>query len=217
MGYQKMLLAVFTLVAATCTTASPVLFHGTSLFILPNETSSLNENTTRATDFFSYMTETGYLNFGWWVPPSSIGNCSYCQPDSDSFHWIELAWRRSCNDETGTCFYRTKYTPVREPGGELSPFWTAPLQHVIQSQPQTSEKINGEEIPLIYIDVYAIQFHGVGTRQKLSDEPRTAGECQKALRTLKQTYERLDIDLDFEIGNPCAHDTNIDDDSVSEL
>ncbi|KAI0137846.1 hypothetical protein F4776DRAFT_663420 [Hypoxylon sp. NC0597] len=215
MGYQKMLLALFTLAAATQATASPVLFHGTSVVILPSETSSLNDNTLRATEFFSYMTETGYLNFGWWVPPSSIGNCSHCRPDSDSFHWIEFAQRKSCNEETGTCLYRAQHVPVREPDGELAPSWDKPLEYVVQ--PQASEKASGEEIALSYIDEDGVQFHGIGTRRKLNDEPRAAVECWKVLRTLKQTYERLDIDLRFEIGNPCVQDTNIDYDLVSEL
>ncbi|KAI1418487.1 hypothetical protein F5Y13DRAFT_184127 [Hypoxylon sp. FL1857] len=210
-----MLLALLSLVAAACATASPVLYHGTSAVVPVNKTSSLNSNTTRAASFYCYMTEKGYFSFGWWVPPSSIGNSSHCQPDSDSFHWVELAQRRSCNEETGSCLYRTQHVPVREPDDGELPLLGRSLQYVIQ--PLTSKKRDDEEINLSYIDTDGVQFNGVGTRRKLSGEPLTVGECRKALRTLKQTYDRLDIDLDLEIGDPCAQDADIDHGWVSEL
>ncbi|KAI0836784.1 hypothetical protein F5Y06DRAFT_273357 [Hypoxylon sp. FL0890] len=216
MDYQKMLLVLFTLIAAAWATASPMLFRGTSIVTLPDETSSLNSNTTLAASFFCYMTEKGYFSFGWWTLPSSLGNTSQCQPDSDSFHWVELAQKISCNEETETCLYRMQHISMREPDDEgLAPFWDGSLEYVIQSQ--ASKKGDGEEIALTYIDGEGAKFDGVGTKQMLSGEPRMAGECQKALRTLKQTYERLDIDLGFEIGDPCTHDTTMGDDWVSEL
>ncbi|KAI1140224.1 hypothetical protein F5Y05DRAFT_310022 [Hypoxylon sp. FL0543] len=216
MDYQVILLALFTLIAAARATASPVLFRGTSVITLPNKTPPLNSNTTHAATFFCYMAENGYFSFGWWIPPSSIGKCSHCQPDSDSFHWIELGQKGSCNEATGSCLYRTQRIPVREPDDQaVGSSWDRSLEYSIQ--PRASEKGDDEETTLHYIDAGGAQFHGTGTRQNLSGGRSTAGECRKALRTLKQTYERLDIDLSFEIGNPCAQDTNTGHDWVSEL
>jgi hypothetical protein len=56
------LLSLFGTVLA----AQPVLFHGTSVVIIPsNETSAPGNSTILAANFFCYMGEKGYFSFGW--------------------------------------------------------------------------------------------------------------------------------------------------------
>lgn len=74
-----------------------------------------------------------------------------------------------------------------------------------------------DRVELTYTDDDGVQAQGLSTRQKLSGDPSAAGTCHKALRILKQLYEQHDIDLGFEIGNPCAQGTSIDQQEVSEL
>jgi hypothetical protein len=44
----------------------PILFHGTSVVIIPsNETSAPENSTVLAANFFCYMGDKGYFSFGW--------------------------------------------------------------------------------------------------------------------------------------------------------
>lgn len=74
MDWQKLLLALFTVVATVRAAPfmRPVLFHATSVV----ETSSNGawaDHTICPADYFSYMTEKGFFSFGWYVlPPHNI-------------------------------------------------------------------------------------------------------------------------------------------------
>ncbi|KAI0885795.1 uncharacterized protein GGS22DRAFT_188083 [Annulohypoxylon maeteangense] len=206
MEYQTLLLALFTLISAVWATASthPVIFHGTSVLTFPSDdVSSSVSHTKRATEFFSYMTEKGYFSFGWWVSADGNGDTSHFQPDLDSFHWLELAVTKSCDEETGNCLYRVQNVPIRQPDDmSLLGVSGRSLKYVVQ--PPLFGERDSDRVALTYIDGDGVRIHGVGTRQKLSDEKRTAKECQNALRTLKRYYEINDVDLGFEIRHICA-------------
>lgn len=69
MTLLRRLRAVVALAAAASAVVSaeqPVLFHGTSIVILPtNGTSSPANSTLKAANFYCYMADQGYFSFGW--------------------------------------------------------------------------------------------------------------------------------------------------------
>ncbi|KAI1649190.1 uncharacterized protein F4817DRAFT_332088 [Daldinia loculata] len=217
MDWQKLLLALFTVVATVRAAPfmRPVLFHATSVV----ETSSNGawaDHTICPADYFSYMTEKGFFSFGWWGLRSNRGNATYFTPDADPFHWFELGERESCDSVTGACLYSTQNVPIRfENYPQPPPCAPMPLKYIERSLGLG----DGDEdrVELTYTDDDGVQAQGLSTRQKLSGDPSAAGTCHKALRILKQLYEQHDIDLGFEIGNPCAQGTSIDQQEVSEL
>ncbi|KAI2469424.1 hypothetical protein F4781DRAFT_431308 [Annulohypoxylon bovei var. microspora] len=219
MEYQALLLALFTFIGAVRTAGSsqPVIIHGTSVLTLPsNNAPSSIGSTKRAANFYSYITEKAYFSFGWWVLADGNDIASHCQPDSDSFHWLELAETKSCDEETGNCLYYVQNVPIRQPGDvELQGFSGRSLEYVIQ--PPALRNGDSGQVALTYIDGDGDRIHGVGTVQKLSGEKRMAKECRKALRTLKRYYEINDIDLGFDIRNICAQDINTGRGEISEL
>ncbi|KAI1211596.1 uncharacterized protein F4807DRAFT_395845 [Annulohypoxylon truncatum] len=219
MEYQMLLFALFTFVGAVwaATSTYPVIFHGTFVFTLPSEdVSSPASDTKRATDSFSYMTDKGYFSFGWWIPADSNGNTSHCQSDSDSFHWLELAETKSCDEETGDCLYHVQNVPIRQSDDvKLLGLSGRSLEYVIR--PAVFKNGDSDQVALTYVDGDGVRIHGAGTTQKLSGKKRTARECQKALRTLKRYYEINDIDLGFEIRNICAQDRDTDRSRIQEL
>ncbi|KAK3290155.1 uncharacterized protein B0H64DRAFT_453125 [Chaetomium fimeti] len=113
-------LVAFAAAAATVASAEqPVLFHGTSVVILPsNGTSSPSKSTLKAANFYCYMTDQGYFSFGWWVNPSPAANTSHCTPDSPNYHWYEFATLQGCDSGAGTCEFSTQNIAVRAPRGE---------------------------------------------------------------------------------------------------
>ena len=150
------------------------------------------------------------------MPADTNGDTSHCQPDSDSFHWLELAETKSCDEETGNCLYRVQNISVRKPDDvDLVGFSKISVEHVIQ--PSISGEGDNGQVALTYVDANGIQLHGIGIRQKLSSGRRTRGECQRAFRTLKRYYEINDIDLGFEIRNICAQNRGMGRDDISEL
>ncbi|KAI2627346.1 hypothetical protein GGS26DRAFT_137709 [Hypomontagnella submonticulosa] len=216
MVYQNFLLVVLVFIATTwaAALANPVLFHGTSTFIFPR--SNVSSNSTYTADFFCYMTERGYLSFGWWMLESDNSSSSQRHPDMDSFHWLELGESGSCNDKGKFCLYRTRNILVWEPDDlEPVPFPRSPMQTIAQSPSLWRERY--DQITLTYMDGDGVQAHGVGTSQMLGGEPRTVGECHKVLRILKRAYETYDIDLGFEIGDPCIMEKSRGPGTISEL
>ncbi|KAI1455352.1 hypothetical protein F4805DRAFT_275984 [Annulohypoxylon moriforme] len=219
MGYQMLLLALSTYIGAVWAVMSthPAILHGTSVLTLPNnDVPSLDSDTKLATEFFSYVTEKGYFRFGWWVSADDNDNTFHRQPDSDSFHWLELAETKSCDEETGSCLYHIQHIPIRRPDDvELLGFSERSLKYLIQSPVPKSG--DSTRVALTYIDGDGVRIHGAGAVQRLSSEQRMVRECQKALRTLKRYYEINDIDLGFEIRNICAHDRRLGYGEMPEL
>lgn len=62
----RALVALAASAAALVSAEKPVLFHGTSIVIIPSsETSSPANSTLRAANFYCYMADQGYFSFGW--------------------------------------------------------------------------------------------------------------------------------------------------------
>ncbi|KAI1442946.1 hypothetical protein F5Y02DRAFT_395011 [Annulohypoxylon stygium] len=214
-----LLFALFTLLSAVWAAGSthPVIFHGTSVFTIPSDdVSPLVSDAKRATNFFSYMTEEGYFSFGWWVSADAENDTLHYQPDSNSFHWLELAETQSCDEETGNCLYRVQNISIRKPNDvDLLGFSGISVEYVIQ--PPISRNKETARVALTYVDGDGTRTQGIGTRQNLSGGNHTARECQGALRTLKRYYEIYDIDLGFGIRNICKQDRGTGYDEISEL
>ncbi|KAK6951140.1 hypothetical protein Daesc_007670 [Daldinia eschscholtzii] len=219
MDCQKRLLALLA-VTATVRAApfvQPEIIHATSV-VEVSSTGAWADHPICPSDYFSYVTDKGFFRFGWWGHGgSNRGNGMYFTPDADPFHWFELGERESCDGATGTCLYSTQNVPIRLENYPPPPCAPLPLKYI--EQPLSSAGDDGEDrVELAYIDDDGgVQAQGFSTRRKLSGDPRVAGMCNKALRILKQLYEQHDIDLGFEIGNPCAQERSVDRQDVSEL
>lgn len=151
-----------------------------------------------------------------WVPADANNDTSHYQPDSNSFHWLELAETESCDEETGNCLYRVQNISIRKPDDvDLLGFSGISVEYVIQ--PPISRNEETARVALTYVDGDGKRIHGIGTRQNLSGGNHTARECQGALRTLKRYYEIYDIDLGFGIRNICKQDRGTGNDEISEL
>jgi len=74
MASLKLLLSLLVFTTTWATPTQPVLFHGTSLVILPptvlgnGEFGRIADSTVLAANFFCYMVDNGYLSFGWYLP-----------------------------------------------------------------------------------------------------------------------------------------------------
>ncbi|KAI1483053.1 hypothetical protein F4774DRAFT_367987 [Daldinia eschscholtzii] len=214
MDRQRLLLALLAVTAtvrATPFVQPELLIHATSV-VEVSSTGAWADHPICPTDYFSYVTDKGFFSFGWWgLGGSSRGNGTHFTPDADPFHWFELGERESCDGATGTCLYSTQNVPVRFDNHAQPPPSCAPLPLKYIEQPLTSAGDDGEDrVELTYINDDGVQAQGSSTRRILSGDPRAAGMCSKALRILKQLYEQHDIDLGFEIGNPCAKEKSVD-------
>ena len=69
MAFNKISLALLTITASWALGAfQPILFHGTSVVLLPsNENSSPANSTVLAANFFCYLADEGYFSFGWYI------------------------------------------------------------------------------------------------------------------------------------------------------
>ncbi|KAI8962425.1 hypothetical protein F5Y11DRAFT_194135 [Daldinia sp. FL1419] len=189
--------------AAYAQAVSASLFHGTSVVIRPNsEAPSPANSTILAANFFCYMSNEGYFSFGWWVPASLDGDTTHCAPDSQEYHWYESAEKIYCDENAGTCQYRTQNFLVRPPGGHTEhPFPVRPLRYFIR----LLDLGNGEQgrIAQSYIDDGEVQVYAVGTRQTLSSGYHNS-DCLKALQTLRKTQELYKPRLNFSIRDICG-------------
>ncbi|KAI1806761.1 hypothetical protein F4811DRAFT_100844 [Daldinia bambusicola] len=216
---QNLILALFT-VTATVQAApfvQPVLYHATSVVEASN-TGAWADHTICPADYFSYVTDKGFFSFGWWGLRSNRGNNgTYFAPDAEPFHWFELGERESCDRATETCLYRTQNVPVRfEKHAQPPPCAPMPLKYI--EGPLGPGDKGEDRVELTYIDNDEVQAQGSSTRRKLSGDPHVAKTCNEVLRILKRLYEQHDIDLGFEIGNPCAREKDmIDQQGISEL
>ncbi|KAL9035045.1 MAG: hypothetical protein Q9180_005068 [Flavoplaca navasiana] len=185
-------------------TSTSLLFHGTSVVIFPShETPSPANSTLQAANFFCYMTDQGYFSFGWSVFPSGHGNTSHCRPDSNSYHWYEYAARESCDEDTGTCLYRTQNVPVRQPShADPLPFPARPLNYIIR--PLDVGNYEYGQMAVSYIDDGQVMVYGVGTRQILGAATQTDEDCKKAYATLEHIHELHRPKLAFELQDPCV-------------
>ncbi|KAK4098327.1 hypothetical protein N658DRAFT_225247 [Parathielavia hyrcaniae] len=198
------LLSLLTLWPATFAASAqqPVLFHGTSVIIIPsNETSSPANSTLLAANFFCYMGDQGYFSFGWWVNPTLSSNTSHCVPDSPRFHWYEFASKQSCDPEAGTCLYSTQNKAVREPhhAAPLPLPHDRKLRYVIK--PVNVGNHGYGQMAVSWIDDGEVKVYGVGTRQVLSGggDEKTRIDCRKAMHTLREVYERYGPVLPMEV------------------
>ncbi|KAH6628921.1 hypothetical protein F5144DRAFT_328973 [Chaetomium tenue] len=195
MTLLRRLRAVVALAAAVSTVVSaeqPVLFHGTSIVILPaNGTSSPANSTLKAANFYCYMADQGYFSFGWWVNPSPAANTSHCAPDSTRYHWYEFATLQGCDAAAGTCEFSTQNVAVRAPRGEDGnndddddddddssrrdpdagplpvPFpHDRQLRYVIRPV-DVGNGVHGQ-MAVSWVDDGEVQVYGVGTREVLS-------------------------------------------------
>ncbi|KAI2625602.1 hypothetical protein GGR54DRAFT_592334 [Hypoxylon sp. NC1633] len=214
MNFRESLFALFAFIAVAWAAAHrPVIFHGTAVLVPQGNKAA---STKREAEFFSYMTDKGYFSFGWWLPIGSGSDTSLVQPDSESFHWLELGKRKSCNPEEGTCLYRSRNIPMQRPAdAELGTFLEGPLEYVLDRL--DLENGGNGQLAFRYTDSNGDAVYGKGTARNLSDKERSSGECLRALRTLKHMYEIYDVDLGFEIGNPCTVGANRHGGVASEL
>ena len=65
-----------------------------------------------------------------------------------------------------------------------------------------------DQIASTYADSDGVQVHEVGTSRMLSGKLQTAAECHKVLRILKRAYEAYDMDLSFEMRDPCRQEAS---------
>ena len=142
------------------------------------------------------------INLIRWVIPSLTSNTSHCIPDSDRFHWYEYATKQSCDPERGTCSYSTQNVALRKPHHAAPiPFPERKLQYTIK--PVNIGNHEYGQIAVSWIDDGGVQVYGVGTRQVLSGEERTRGECRKAMRTLGEVYKthrpKLAMEVDWDV------------------
>ncbi|KAF1846588.1 uncharacterized protein K460DRAFT_395950 [Cucurbitaria berberidis CBS 394.84] len=186
--------------------APPQIFHGTSVIIQPSTGATSPANSTITTaNFFCYMTNQGYISFGWWVSPSLNSNTSHYKADSDAYHWYEYSKLDTCDQDAGTCTFLTQNFLVRnsaDDGVDPLPFPSRPLTYVVRPL----DIGNGDygRIAQSYIDDGQLQVYAVGTRQLLSGEQVESDECRKALGTLQRVQKLYEPKLGFEIVDTCA-------------
>ncbi|THV49682.1 hypothetical protein BGAL_0184g00240 [Botrytis galanthina] len=199
MKLQRMFCS-FVLLVGTAATAQSVLFHGTSVVIIPsNQTSAPGNSTLLAANFFCYMGTRGYFSFGWYVPATSGGDTAHCRPDNPLFHWYEHAKLLSCSPASGTCTYLTQNFPIRAPvHAKPLPLPERPVEYNIKPLDIGNREFG--QIAVSYIDDSAtrLQVYGIGTREVLKGE-----ECRKALWTLKGIMNDWKPDVGFELEDVC--------------
>ncbi|KAK3343634.1 hypothetical protein B0T25DRAFT_303220 [Lasiosphaeria hispida] len=178
--------------------ASPSLFQGNSVIITPSKTSVLPQdaNITSA-HFYSYIGESGYFSFGWWLTATPTTNFSRCSP-SQPYDWYEYTPSGSCNATTGICTVHALNYPAGPPSmATIDTNYVAWLVTVGPGQIGN--------LAVSYFDEAQGSF-AVGSRRYLSgpglgrDE---ADECKGGFARLVEIQKEWALVLGFELVDPC--------------
>ncbi|KAM0276947.1 hypothetical protein ACHAQH_006232 [Verticillium albo-atrum] len=149
-----------------------------------------------------------------WLPAGKDSNTSRCTPDSTDYHWVEFA-NGTCDWTLEKCLYNVQNIPQRVPRNvRPPPIPEGPVRYVVR--PLHVGNGGYGEMALSFVDEDEIKAYGIGTRQVLSGEGKTADsdQCGKALKVIRKIVEDFSPELGFEIADPCGR-ASLQGDSLS--
>jgi hypothetical protein len=197
------------------------IFHGTSIVLYPNASSSWPGNSTFvAANFYCYFTSSGYLSFGWyavgfsllkllaasihladnihqyrWLPAVPGSNHSHCNPGSSAYDWYEITTSSSCG-EHGCQAHVLNY----DAADSSTPAFEEDYRLA------ALDLGNGQlgRLGLSYFNRKGGGY-AVGTRSVISESAADAEDCRKALQTFRLLQKDKGLKLSFELSDLCTH------------
>ncbi|KAF9630277.1 hypothetical protein BFW01_g839 [Lasiodiplodia theobromae] len=192
-----MKLPALSLFLSTAAASGPLfLMHGYSVVIFPsNSSSNPGDSKVVTANFFSYGTSTGYLSFGWWLPPSASTNHTGCVARPESYDWYEYS---TGNCTATDCHVHCVNYPSDDP--ETKFLDDDYVVHFLDIGPGDEGKMH-----VSYFDKENGGY-AVGKRRVLNApgaDRETAKECHDAFLTMQELQDRRNLPIDFELVNPC--------------
>ncbi|PLB45026.1 hypothetical protein P170DRAFT_479554 [Aspergillus steynii IBT 23096] len=180
----------------------PFLFNGAALINHPNWTSQHpRDSTLEGANFFSYVTDKGYLSFGWWLKPSSDTDYSHCKPDSSDFMWYEWSDKMYGCDDEGCKAHVVNYLVANNSEPSFETDYVFGVANLAAPELGSLSKSYFDEKQ---------GASAVATRHVLSTAATTASDCCKALKTLRGVQNKYKIKLDFELVDICPQQKTVD-------
>ncbi|CAG8950777.1 hypothetical protein HYFRA_00002992 [Hymenoscyphus fraxineus] len=179
------------------------IFHGTSVVVYPNASTSWPGNSTFvAANFYCYFTSSGYVSFGWWLPAVPGGDHSHCKPGSSAYDWYEITTSSNCDNQgCRTHIKNFNASDSSKPAFEED-YRLAAL-----------DLGNGQlgRLGLSFFDREGGGY-AVGTRRVLSEPDADTPDveaCLEALHTFRLLQKEHGLNLSFELSDICTTDVGV--------